>query len=298
MNIRQLQALKAVIEHHTTTRAAERLGLTQPAVSGLIAALEKQLQIPLFERQKGRLLPTPEACRLARDAETVLISYTRLEQHARELGRLTSGELQIVSLPGPALEFMPRAIAEFLGDKPDVHLHFEIRPSVEVQSLIGAEYMDLGLTELPIRDQRLDCDLMTMRCVCVLPKDHPLAGRSFVTPADLDGAPFIALGSNHTVYSLLAAAFDRAGVRFDVRANVQLFAPICMLVACGAGVTVVDPVSAGIYRDRGMVSVVPFEPPIPYTIGLITPAGKPRSLLTQEFMAFVKRKLEPYLMER
>src|SRR5690606_24438685 len=121
MNIRQLQALRAVMENHTTTQAADALGLTQPAISGLIAGLEKSLQVKLFERAKGRLWPTPEAHQLVGEANNVLTSVSRMEQRARQLGELKSGELRIASLPGPALEFVPRILAQFLADKPDVH---------------------------------------------------------------------------------------------------------------------------------------------------------------------------------
>lgn len=295
MNIRQLQALKAVIENHTTTRAAEKLNLTQPAVSGLIAGLERSLGIQLFERSKGRLLPTPEAHRLVHEANKVLTSFSRMEQRARRLSELKTGELQIVSLPGPALEFLPRIVAEFLTDKPDVRVSLQIRPSVEVQEWITAGYMDIGLAELPIDDQGLDYELITMRCVCVVPATHPLASRSVITPLDLDGVPFIALEPGHMTYSRLAAAFHNVGANFNVRINVQLFAPACVLVAKGAGVALVDPISAQVHSDRGL-KAIRFEPAIPFTIGLLRQAGKPSSLLTQEFLQHLKREFAPYLI--
>ncbi len=295
MNIRQLQALKAVIENHTTMRAAEKLGLSQPAVSGLISGLEKSLGLRLFERVKGRLLPTPEAYKLADEAGKLLASYTRIGQRARQLSELKAGELQIASLPGPALEFMPRLIAEFMRDKPDVRVHLQIRPSIEVQEWITSGYMDLGLAELPIDDQRLDSELMTMRCVCIVPATHALASRKVITPRDLDGVPFIALEPGHLTYARLASEFQNVRANFNVRVNVQLFMPACIFVENGLGVAVVDPISAQLHSQRGLVAI-PFEPVIPFTIGLIRPAGKPASLLTQEFSRFLRQAFAPYLM--
>lgn len=295
MNIRQLQALRAVIDNHTTTLAATKLGLTQPAVSNLIAGLEASLDIRLFERAKGRLLPTPEARKLADEADKVLASFTRMEQRARQLGELKAGELRIASLPGPSVEFVPRIVAEFLRDKPDVRVYFQILPSPEVQEWIASGYLDLGLAELPLDENRLDIEHMTMRCVCVLPEGHPLASRSVLTPTDLSGVPFVALQPGHMTYSRLAAVFYNAGADFNVRINVQLFTPACVLVANGVGVAVVDPISAELHHSRGLVSV-PFEPVIPFTIGLIRPLGQPVSLLSQSFLAYLKERFQPYLI--
>lgn len=295
MNIRQLQALRAVIETHTTTRAAEKMGLTQPAVSGLISSLEKTLNLRLFSRVKGRLLPTPEALRLADEASSVLSGFSRMEARAKRLGELKAGELKIATLPGPGLAFIPQVIAKFVEDKPDVKVHLHIRPSAEVREWIASEYMDLGLVEQPFDTQGLDYDLMTMRCVCVVPESHPLAVRPVLTPTDLDGEPFIALDASHMTYSLLAAAFQRARAHFNVRIHAQLFSPACVLVASGAGVAVVDPISAQAHCKNGLVAI-PFEPVIPFPLGLVRPIDKPLSLLATEFRSMLIQALEPYLM--
>jgi DNA-binding transcriptional LysR family regulator len=80
-----------------------------------------------------------------------------------------------------------------------------------------------------------------------------------------------------------------------VRVNVQLFAPACVLVANGAGVALVDPISAQIHSARGLVAI-PFEPAIPFSVGLITPIGRPPSLLATSFLKSLKEGFAPYLM--
>src|SRR5699024_6585039 len=296
MNLRHLQALKAVIEEHTTTQAAEKLGLTQPTISNLIASLESTLDIELYKREKGRLLPTPEARKLAVDAEHILAQVHQFTDRARHLGELKGGELRMVSLPGPALEFLPRLIADFLADKPEVKCYFQIRPSIEVQDWVSSGHVDLGIAELPIDDHKFDYELLTARCVCIVPEKHPLADRKVITPEDLDNEPFIALEPHHPTYSQLATAFDNAGTTFNVRVNVQLFFPACVLVASGVGVSVVDPVSAQLNANRP-IRIIPFEPAIPFTIAIARPANCPVSLLTQSFIDRIKKAYQPYLLE-
>lgn len=295
MNLRHLRALKAVIEEHTTTRAAEKLGMTQPSVSNLIASLESTLQIQLFKREKGRLLPTPEARKLALDAEQILGQVDQFRERARHLGKLTGGELRIVSLPGPALEFLPRLIAQFLVDKPAARCYFQIRPSIEVQDWVASGHVDLGIVELPIDNQRFDYEALTVRCVCIVPETHRLANHEVITPKDLDNEPFVGLEPHHLTQSRLAAVFHEWGVRLNVRVNVQLFLPACVLVANGVGVSVVDPITAKLNAHHP-IRIIPFEPAIPFMLAIARPINTPISLLAQSFIELVKQEYQPYLL--
>jgi len=296
MNIRHLQALKAVIEEHTTIRAAEKLGMTQPSISNLISSLESRLNIQLFKREKGRLLPTPEARKLAVDAEHILKQLHQLEQRAENLAKLRTGELRVVSLPGPALEFLPRLIARFLDDKPDVRCYFQIRPSADVQNCVADGYADLGLAELPVDDHRIDYEVLRVRCVCIVPSTHRLASNEVITPQDLHDEPFIALEPHHLTYSNLATIFNKWGATFNVRVNVQLFFPACVLVANGVGVSVVDPISAHLNSHRD-IKIIPFEPVVPFSLAIVRPINSPSSLLADSFINLIKQEYKAYLLD-
>ena len=295
MRIRQLQALKAVIDEHTTARAAEMLGITQPSVSNLIASLERDLDIELFKREKGRLLPTPEAKKLSLEASQIIDQLQVFEQRAKYLGKLKAGELKIISLPGPALEFIPALMAEFLEDKPDVRIYLQIRPAIEVQNWVAEGYVDIGITEQPLDIHKLDYELISLRCVCIVPSNHRLADKEVLTAQDLDGEPFIALEPHHRSYSKLVSAFSEANANLNVRANVQLFLPACVLVAQGAGVSIVDPITASLNAHRD-IKIIPFEPVIPFTLAIVRPINTPLSLLAQGFMTTLKDKYAPYLI--
>ena len=297
MRIKQLQALKAVIDEHTTARAAEKLGVTQPSVSNLIAALERDLDIELFKREKGRLLPTPEAKKLALEANQIIEQLQVFEERAKYLGKLKAGELKIISLPGPAMEFIPTLIAEFLEDRPDVHIYLQIRPAIEVQNWVAEGYVDIGITELPLDTHKLDYELISLSCVCIVPGQHRLASKQVITAHDLDDEPFIALEPQHDTYSKLVSAFSQANANLNIRANVQLFLPACVLVAQGAGVSIVDPITASLNAHRD-IKIIPFEPTIPFTLAIVRPINTPLSLLAQEFLTTLKKKYAPYLISQ
>lgn len=295
MQIRQLKALRAVIATGTTTQAAEFLNVTQPAISNLIASLERELGFELFERSKGRLTPTPEAFRLAEEAEKTISSFNRITEVARDLRDLKAGQLRIACLPGLALDFLPRVIAKFLKEKPDVTASLQIRSSARVKEWVAAQYLDLGVAELPADDPAIECEPLEMQCVCVLPERHPLAKKKVITPHDLDGVPFVALNRDHMTFFRISNAFEAANAKFNVKVEAQLFSPACVLVAEGVGVSLVDPVSAKVHARRG-ITTRPFQPPIPFDIGLMYPAYRPRSLLVQNFVSLLRIELADYVV--
>lgn len=100
MNIRQLEVFRAVMRDGTITAAANSLGISQPAVSKLLAYLEDQLGYPLFDRIGGRLVPTTDAHILYGDAHRVFRQLEALSSLARDVGANRVGLLRIgVSLP-------------------------------------------------------------------------------------------------------------------------------------------------------------------------------------------------------
>src|SRR5258708_24810538 len=85
MNFKQLEAFQAIMLSGSTTGAAERLGLSQPGISRLLAQLEQDLGLRLFIREKGRLVPTQEAEALLHDAQVLMDSAQCFRRHAEHV---------------------------------------------------------------------------------------------------------------------------------------------------------------------------------------------------------------------
>ena len=115
--------------------------------------------------------------------------------------------------------------------------------------------------------------------------------KEVVTPADLDGVPFVTLFRDHATHYQLASAFSAYGARWNVVAEVEYFATVCELVSAGCGVGLVDPLvsmpfTGGIVRRA-------FEPAILYEIGLLYPAAMARSVIATDFISLLKSHLAP-----
>ncbi|HJV50647.1 MAG TPA: LysR substrate-binding domain-containing protein [Noviherbaspirillum sp.] len=294
MNVRELQALRAVIARGTVTRAAEHLGVSQPALSNLIANLERRIGIKLFERAGGRLSPTAEGIHLSDEAEKLLIGLDKLSHLAQDLREQKAGLLRVGCLPGLGIDFVPRLLAGFLADRPNVKLMLQVRTSAEVKEWIAARQFDVGIAELPADEAAIDVDPFSVRCVCVMPQGHPLTAKKRITPKDLSGVPIVTLNRDHMTFFRITRAFEQARAKLNVCAEMHMFAPACTMVASGIGVSIIEPITASTYADRGL-ECRPFDPPIPFDLGIMYPANRPRSLLAQSFAEVLKDAMSPYV---
>lgn len=295
VNTRQLEALGAMLESGTVTAAAERLGISQPAVSKLLASLERETGLTLFQREKKRLLPTAEARLLYQETDRHFVGLRRLGAIVEGIRTLKSGKLAIASLPALGLKLLPRLLARFVADKPDARIELQVRTSPTVIDWILAQQIDIGISLIPIDHRSVHCDVLArIPGACILPPGHALADAPFVTPELLAGASFVSLGREDRARHMVDHAFARAGIERRVRMETPLSEVACEFVADGAGVSVVDGLTAAMF-DRSRLVVRPFRPALTFDIYLLTSAVAPpsqlalafRALLTQEMDAFV-----------
>jgi len=293
MNIRQLEAFRAFMITRSVTAAADSLGITQPATSRLLAALEENAGFALFKREKRRLQPLPEAAFLNDAIERAFSGLETITQAALDIRNLKTGQLRIACLPGLAVHLMPRLLTEFLAERPQVSVSLQPRSSPKIHEWIADGHFDLGLAEARPGYPGIEVENLTFRCVCIVPKGHPLERKRVITARDLDGLPFIALNRNHMVSGPIQAAFDAVQADWNVRVVTRLFGPACGFVAEGGGVSIVDPLTAADYERWGVVAKE-FEPAIPVDISMMYPANRPRSRLVQIFAEAFKSTVAPY----
>jgi len=294
VNLRQMECFRAMMTTGTETRAADLLGVSQPAVSAMIQQLEREVGFSLFARRGGRLRPTAEAKYLFDDVQRTLGSLDRTRQTARAIRARTQGHLVIASYPGIAIDFLPKLLTRFLADRPQVRVELQSRSTHVIHELIPAQPFDLAVADLPADRRGVDTEPLTLDCVCVVPAGHALAALPEIGPESLSGVPFIALFREHVIHYRLARAFVAAASTWNVVAETRFFASNCAFVAYGAGVSVVDPITAAEYAGRGVVAR-PFRPRIAYDIGLLYPSERPRSLLLETFVGELRGALAPYL---
>jgi DNA-binding transcriptional LysR family regulator len=290
MDVKLLEAFRAVVDSRSVTAAAQALGITQPAVSGQIAKLEESVGFPLFERSGGRLKPTPEGLLFYTEATRVLGEVDRLAATTAQIREGQSGRLVIASHPAAAISMLPPLVAAFVAERPGVSVRLVSRHSDVVSQLLPTEGYDLGIAELPVDDTAVRLVRYQMRCVAILPPRHALASRKLLTPALLSGQPMIAPARSPQMLSRVYGTFAGADAQINAVVEAEFFASCCALVAAGTGWSLVDPLSARSFSHLGLVTR-PFEPAVMYEIGVFHRRDREPSVLAAAFLELLDSKL-------
>jgi DNA-binding transcriptional LysR family regulator len=287
---RQLEAFRAVMEHGTATAAAERLGISQPAVSKILTGLEAEVGYPLFVRARRRLAPTREARLLAAEAARLYDGLDRVAEVARAIGERQVGDLHIYSTPALGRSVLPDVLAGFLRKHADAHVVFHVRSSTYVNQKTIDQQLDIGFSMMPFEHPSIVAEeLSRATAVCVLPRHHRLARRKVIRPADLRGERFLSFPLDGRMRHLIDAAFEQERIERRTRIDVYSSAEACALAARGVGVSIVEPFTAREYVPA--VAVVPFEPRIRYLFRALRPRFRAPSLLADSFLGAVKAHL-------
>jgi len=280
---RQFQAFHAVIETGTVTSAAQHLGISQPAISNLLAQLERATRVTLFHRAKGRLQPTPEAMVLFNEVDTVVRGLDHVNQAVVDLQNQKAGQLQVVSTHAMAFGFLPELIADFTGDRPDLTISFQSQYSSKIQEWVAAGLFEIGICEMPLRQDGLQTRAFYFETQCAVPEGSEMARHEVLTPQLLDGYPFIVMGADHMVSRRTREVFHGAGAHWQVRCHTDLFRNALNMVRRGVGAALVDPFTLASDPGGGYV-VRPFRPRVALDIILVTPRSRPISGIGQQFI--------------
>ena len=288
MKIRQLEAFRAVMLCQTVTRASEMLHISQPATTRLLADLESSLRFKLFDRIKNRLHPTVEAQALYEEVQRSLAGVDRISRAADEIRDLRRGTLQIAAAPAIALSFLPHAIADYLKTRPEAYVSLAVHSSRSVVDMVIGQRCDVGFAILSMNHTSAYGErLISAPMVCALPAGHRLCALNTIRPADLAGERFVAHPRSVESRLPIDALFAAHGVELKLQMESQVSHAICSFVEAGAGVSVVDAISAWGYRGTGVV-FKPFEPSLVTEFALLTPSQRPAPLLLKSFVTHVR----------
>lgn len=283
LDLRHIEAFRAVMVAGSVVGGAKLLNVTQPGVSRTIGLLELRLGYALFERRGRRLVPTPEAEALYREIEHVYGSIERISHVALDIRMQRAGALRVATLPALAQWLVPHAIARFQQDRPGVTVFVQSLPSRQIAELVSTRQFDVGVVELPLSAPAVDLEaLEPVPTMAVLPSGHRLARRRRLSLADLEGERMVLLSAHSFVRYQIDDAFSAAKVAPVVVAETPSSSIACALVAAGAGITLVSKWTAEPFAGPGIV-VRPVQEPLVSRYAIIFPADRTRSRLAEAF---------------
>jgi DNA-binding transcriptional LysR family regulator len=296
MDTRQLAAFCTVVERRSFSQAAERLGVTQPAVSLQVQALEKRLGTQLLDRSGRRVVPTEAGLRLYRGAQRLLaLEHQLLDEVAGgDEGRLR-GRFEIGASTGPGANVVTLLLCEFQRRHPELTVALSISDTQHVVDLVARRELELGVVGAARRQRSVSFEpFFRDEVVLACPPGHAFAGRT-LTLEELRSEPLIVMQDGAGVRSVIEQELRAAGLRLrdlDVRLELGLQESVKTAVTAGYGVTfisrsAIEPeLAAGTLAEARVAGLEPAR-----EISLVRATGRTPSRAAEAFLTFAGDRL-------
>jgi DNA-binding transcriptional LysR family regulator len=295
MDTRQLQAFCAVVEKKSFSQAAEKLGVTQPAVSLQVRALEQRLGQMLLDRSGRRVEATEAGLRLYRSAQRMLALERQLfEEAAAEEGPL-AGTLAIGASTGPGAHLVPLLLCEFQREHADLHVALSIWDTQTVIDRVAERDVELGVVGALRRHRSLEFEpLVRDEIVLAVPPGHAAAGGT-LTVEELRKENLIVMQEGAGVRQVVEEELRRAGLRLrgvEPKLELGLQESVKSAVAGGYGVAFISrtavegELAAGTLAAAGVEGVEPAR-----QIYVVRARGRAPTRAAEAFLAFAKERL-------
>lgn len=245
LNLHYVRIFAAVAEARSISRAASVVRISQPAVSKAISLLERQVGMPLLERQRRGVLLTPAGEALYAQARTILDAERSAEEELASLRGLETGTLRVGASTTIATYLLPELLATFHRAHPAIDLRVTSRNTREIARLLLARELDVALVEGPVHEARIQTrDWREEELVVIVAPGHPLAARRRVTAADLAGELHIIREAGSGTREVVEAALRRHAAVPRRTLEVGGTEAIKQTVAAGLGLAIVSRAAA------------------------------------------------------
>ncbi|MCP4004128.1 MAG: LysR family transcriptional regulator [bacterium] len=293
MDLDRLNAFVQVARERSFSRAALRLGRTQPAVSQVIRALEDDLGERLFDRSGRRVRLTQAGEVLFEHASRAFSELDAGFTALAGLRELTSGVVSIGTSDTNACHLLPPVLELYRERYPAVEVRISNRPSPETVRQVLAGEVDLGLVTLPTGESRLVAEPVTQReDVLICAASHPLARRRRVRLSELAGLPLLLLDRGSRTRAFIDEALVAAGVHAQVAMELASIDLIRRLVALDFGISIVPEIAVADEVASGRIAAIRvFGRTELRTLGLVYPTRVRLSPAAEAFRELVHESL-------
>jgi len=293
---RRLQVFSAVVKHGSFTRAAERLFMTQPAVTFQIKQLEEHFNTRLLERGHGHATPTAAGQIVADYAEKILELNAEMEARVAELTDELAGTLNIGTSTTIAAYWLPHILEGFKRAYPRVIPRVSVGNSQLIVDRVASRDLDLGLIEIVTDEPSLQRHAAAEdELLVICQPGHPLTQHESLSAETLKDYPFITREPGNAIRDLADQYFEAAGIPVDdvsIAAELGSLAAVKQMASEGFGYAVAS--RAAIQRDvnEGRLASVHLSPRLYTPLEVILPKDKFRSRLITTFADFATEVMQ------
>ena len=296
MNFKSLRAFRLVVTQGSLAAAARTMNLSQPAVSRLIALLEQETNLRLFNRTRRRLILSEAGELFYRETRHILDGVDELPHIAASIRAGAIQPFRLVTGPRIGEALVSPAMALMRRKYPDLKYVVDVLPRFDLENRSGIARYDLGIASLPVSHSLVPIEnepLCQVRMEAVMAADHPLAEKALLTANDLDGHPIVGMLPNQFWRRQVDEFFRSGGVvpSYAVESTSSLMG--CQMARDGAGIAMIDRISVKAIDPKGM-AIRPLHPPHWLQYGFIYQKGQTLSETAKAFLDCIRRYVDDF----
>ncbi len=290
---RDIEVFLMLAETLSFRRTAERMHLSQPAVTALVTRLEAALEVKLFDRTTRQVQLTGPGRVFAAQAQRLHTLTEEAVRAVRDVSSLRVGQVALAAMPSLAATVVPRAFARFAQDHPGVRLQLFDTLSGPAFEMVRAGQVEFALTAANPAYPDLDTlPLASDAFVLLIARTHPLAQTSApLTWLEIAQEPHISMPLPSSVRQYADAAFLEHRIRFAPRFELEHLASIKALVAAGLGVAALPELAANVGPDEGIVRRPLIGPELHRPMVLVTLRGRSLSPAAAHMVQLIQAEM-------
>ena len=275
-------ALEKVVKIGSFTKAAELLGYTQPALSQMIASLERELGLNLLYRSSHKISLTIEGERIFPTVQKTVAQYLAMREIAREICGLETGIIRIGTLSSISCHWLPPLICDFQRQYPKVKFILHQGDNNSIAEWLKNGEIDFGFINMSVYSGKAEF-LKTGKYLAVVPLNHPLAKNNRVTLNELATEPFLVIEEGSRSYPLEMC--QKLGLEPNVILRVHDDYSIMSMVEYGLGVSILPELV--LRKTNYNIKKLPLNPPLTRDLGFIAKNKNELPLASKYFIDFM-----------
>ncbi len=290
LSLPRIRSFIAVAEERQFRRAAERVGLSQPALSAQLRELEEFLGVPLLSRTTRSVHLTAEGEKFLVRARNIVADLESAVLEVRDHASLRRGRLSVAAIPSVASRLLPEVVAGFMQRFPGIDVQMIELSSQDVERCVASGNVDIGIGPAPERNSELSFSfLLRDRFVGLVPKTSPLANQRRVQLEALFDYPLIATVAGTSIRATLERACREHGKSLRVTHSVTQHQTIVAMVGAGLGVALLP--SLSLRENPKIAQLMVVRPRITRDIGVVQRKGEAASAAAREFAAAMRQRI-------
>ncbi len=292
MNLRQIEVFHAVYLHGTVSAAARALNVSQPSVTKVLRHAERSIGLPLFERSKGRLIPTQDAHTLFTEVSDIQDRVQSLRQVSQNMRHGRGSLLRVSALPSLGLGAIPEAVVQFMDKHEGIHFDLQTLHHDEMVRKLFERETDIAISfEVPLTAPVAHQVIGEGELVVLFREEDIPDAPTRIHLDELRGHKFISPLQGGPIGRRLSSELNRLDVELDEVVSARTYYVAAALVRAGIGMAIVDNFTAQASDTPGLAAR-PIQPAITFDVNAVYLQNRPPSRTASEFLALLGRVIE------